>query len=424
MNVSYILLAGCLTLTALTAYPQDQNKSHFAVTSIRAGKGVKEDEASLLADRLRVELFKTRKVVMMEREQMNEILSEQGFQQSGACTDEECLVKMGQMLGVEYLVSGSIGRLGSLLMCNFRVISVVSGKVTQVVSRDISGGIEGVVNELKSVAFELVGEKRTADALKKNVPKPVVKKAVDTQPESGGEPEGEAVLEINTYPEDAEIFVDNESRGTGDMKLTLSAGIHKIYAQKDGKKTDVETVSLQEGAVEDIRVRLERPVRFSLATDFSLMLGRAKEIGPSLLLGLKIKNHFVGLNYFWGVEYIDLDSDYYSDGRDMGENYDKYAYLFGGGFLYHYVFNLANVLLVSPGVTVGFWYEEIGFEYYDYNYNYDYDNSDKHEDFYFGGPRVRLQIGYKYVYLNFDATLLIGSGGIKPLLNPGIAAYF
>jgi curli biogenesis system outer membrane secretion channel CsgG len=86
----------------------DNKKLNIAVTTIKNASGVTEGEVELLADRLRAELFNTGAVNVMEREQMQEILKEQGFQQSGACNDEACLVQMGQMLGVQKLVSGSL----------------------------------------------------------------------------------------------------------------------------------------------------------------------------------------------------------------------------------------------------------------------------------------------------------------------------
>ena len=38
---------------------------------------------------------------------MEQILVEQGFQQSG-CTTNECMVEVGKLIGVEKIVSGSI----------------------------------------------------------------------------------------------------------------------------------------------------------------------------------------------------------------------------------------------------------------------------------------------------------------------------
>ena len=63
------------------------------------GKGVSQSDASNLTDRLRDELFKTGTYVVLERGKMEEVLKEQGLQQTGIC-DTECAVEVGRLLGV------------------------------------------------------------------------------------------------------------------------------------------------------------------------------------------------------------------------------------------------------------------------------------------------------------------------------------
>jgi hypothetical protein len=142
------------------AAESESRKINHAVMPLRNADGVTAGEASLITDRLRIELFNTGKVNIMEREQMQDVLAEQGFQQSGACTDDACIVEMGQLLGVERMISGSVGRLGkTLVMLNMRVIEVQSGKLIAVVARDVKGEIEDVVNHLAGLSRELLGDK-------------------------------------------------------------------------------------------------------------------------------------------------------------------------------------------------------------------------------------------------------------------------
>ena len=63
------------------------------------GKNVSVAEASALTDRLRNELFQMGQFKIIERGQMDEILNEQAFQQTG-CVSSECAVEVGKMLGV------------------------------------------------------------------------------------------------------------------------------------------------------------------------------------------------------------------------------------------------------------------------------------------------------------------------------------
>jgi hypothetical protein len=136
-----------------------QARKAYAMLPLRNGTGVSQGEADIISDRLRAEIFNTGRVILMEREQMQSILKEQGFQHSGVCEDEACMVQIGEMLGVELLVSGSLGKLGTLYLFNVRAINVETGRIVRVVSEDIRGDIEEVVEYLGRVADKLTTEK-------------------------------------------------------------------------------------------------------------------------------------------------------------------------------------------------------------------------------------------------------------------------
>jgi hypothetical protein len=140
---------------AFTAPADAPKKETVAVMSLKGSSGITKDECELISDRLRVEFFKTGFVDVMERDQMSEILKEQGFQQSGACSNEACMIEMGQILGVQKLVTGSIGRVGSLYLLNVRMIDIKTAKITQTVSEDVKGDLEDVVGRLPGVARQL-----------------------------------------------------------------------------------------------------------------------------------------------------------------------------------------------------------------------------------------------------------------------------
>ena len=111
----------------------------------------------LLSDRLRVELFKTGKYAMIERERMESILQEHNFQMS-ACAGTECAVNVGQLLGARKMVAGGVGRIGSIYTINARIIDVETGKLERVAARDCSCPVEQLLmTVLREVAAELAG---------------------------------------------------------------------------------------------------------------------------------------------------------------------------------------------------------------------------------------------------------------------------
>jgi TolB-like protein len=132
------------------------DKLNVAVLTLKNADGVTAGEVEIISDRLCVELFNTGNINIMERSEMKSLLAEQGFQQSGVCTDEKCMVEIGRILGVQRIVAGSIGKVGSLYLVNLRLIDVSTGRVFRVISRDLNG-MDIIVSNLAGISRELVG---------------------------------------------------------------------------------------------------------------------------------------------------------------------------------------------------------------------------------------------------------------------------
>jgi len=135
--------------------------SLFAQTSIAVleleGKGLSEMEASILTDRLRHELFQTGKYRVVERKLMGEIMDEQGFQLS-ECTSTECMVEIGQMLGVDQMVGGSVSKFGTMFSVAVRMVSVETGEFLGTATYDHEGRMEDLLKYgMKVVSGKLSG---------------------------------------------------------------------------------------------------------------------------------------------------------------------------------------------------------------------------------------------------------------------------
>ena len=76
----YALCAACLLPSVLSA----EEKPTVAVLTLKNTSGVTEGETQIISDRLRVELFRTGNVHVMEREQMDVVLRER----DGRCTTQ------------------------------------------------------------------------------------------------------------------------------------------------------------------------------------------------------------------------------------------------------------------------------------------------------------------------------------------------
>jgi tetratricopeptide (TPR) repeat protein len=124
------------------------------------GKGVSDTDASALTDRLRTELYNSEHFKIVERGIMEEILNEQGFQQSGI-TSDEYFVEVGRLIGVEKIVGGSVNKVGNMYSVSAKIVSVETGEILKAVSYDHGGKLSDLMKTgMKDVALELVGQKR------------------------------------------------------------------------------------------------------------------------------------------------------------------------------------------------------------------------------------------------------------------------
>ncbi|MFQ6616214.1 MAG: CsgG/HfaB family protein [Fidelibacterota bacterium] len=120
------------------------------------GRGISALEAQTLTDRMRSELVNTGAVTVVERGQMQEVLEEQGFQQTG-CTSAECAVEVGKLLGVSEMVTGSIGKIGQSYTIDVRMFSVETGAISKSVNRTYKGEVDGLIMEIERMSWDIVG---------------------------------------------------------------------------------------------------------------------------------------------------------------------------------------------------------------------------------------------------------------------------
>jgi TolB-like protein len=105
---------------------EDKGRS-LAVSNFEA-QGVSASDAAIVSDMFRNEMVKGGSFDVVEKANMEKVLSEQAFQQTG-CTTSECAVKLGKILNVQYLVVGSFGKLMDSYVLNIRVVKVENAKV-------------------------------------------------------------------------------------------------------------------------------------------------------------------------------------------------------------------------------------------------------------------------------------------------------
>jgi curli biogenesis system outer membrane secretion channel CsgG len=109
---------------AIVKYPDSIN---MAVAEFE-GNNVSQADASTAANFLRTELVKDGHFKIVEREEMDKILSEAAFQQTG-CTDSSCAVKMGKLLNVQQMILGSVSYIMGSYVINVNIVDIETGQV-------------------------------------------------------------------------------------------------------------------------------------------------------------------------------------------------------------------------------------------------------------------------------------------------------
>lgn len=143
--VGFVILLFCNIVLA---------KENIAIMEITGT--VSKSEAGIFTDKALNLFANSGKYKVIERSMMSEILKEQEFQQTG-CTSSDCAVQVGQILGVEKIVFGSVGKLGSMYSISLRLINVATGEVIKTASHDLKGSIEDVLVEgIENVVDQLL----------------------------------------------------------------------------------------------------------------------------------------------------------------------------------------------------------------------------------------------------------------------------
>ena len=120
-----------------------------------SGGGISTGEAQALTERLRLELFNVGSFKLLERGLMEQVLQEQGFQQSG-CTDSECMVQVGNLIGVELMIGGSISKVGTVHSVSAKIFSVTTGEIVKTAQLDFRGDIgDLMLGGMRKIAEDL-----------------------------------------------------------------------------------------------------------------------------------------------------------------------------------------------------------------------------------------------------------------------------
>lgn len=125
----------------LSKYPFKD--STVAILTFDVRTGISAEEVALLADRFEVEFGKINVQKTVSRAKMKQVLELQKF--ASTCGSTECAIEAGQLLNVEYMIYGSVGRINRFNTINIYMTSVERGEVVASSTTDYEGSPEGLI---------------------------------------------------------------------------------------------------------------------------------------------------------------------------------------------------------------------------------------------------------------------------------------
>jgi TolB-like protein len=115
----------------------ENQKQRVAVVEFVDLKGNTSDFGRYLAEELITRLFQTGKFKVIERQLLNKVITEQKLSLTGII-DPASAQKLGKLLGVDAICSGSVSDLGKSLKINARLINTETGEVFAVAAGEVA----------------------------------------------------------------------------------------------------------------------------------------------------------------------------------------------------------------------------------------------------------------------------------------------
>ncbi|MFC1585365.1 PEGA domain-containing protein [Fibrobacterota bacterium] len=128
---------------------------NVAIMDLKA-MGIGDHVSSLLSEKLRSELFSSGAFTVMNREDMAKLMDERSFQRSEDCDTPECFAEIGRMLGVEKIISGSIGKLGSTYSLTIKQIDIETSKNDRIINLSEKCDEDDLFKMIEKVSRDLI----------------------------------------------------------------------------------------------------------------------------------------------------------------------------------------------------------------------------------------------------------------------------
>src|SRR5207302_3918594 len=114
----------------------ENQKRTIAVVEFSDLRGNVTDFGRFIAEELITRLYQTKKFKVIERQLLNKVIAEQKLSLTGVI-EQSAAQRLGKVLGVGAIASGTITDLGKALRVNARLIDTATGEIFAVASAEV-----------------------------------------------------------------------------------------------------------------------------------------------------------------------------------------------------------------------------------------------------------------------------------------------
>jgi TolB-like protein len=181
-------------------------KLSFAVFDLKP-TGISAATAQNLTQVLSTEVKGIEGASVVSRDDIAAILQLQDTKQRVGCDDAGCMAEIGGALGVDRLLTGDAGKVGSLYIVNLRLLDVRRGIVDSRATESFSGDEEQLLRAVRKAARDLLGLSTS----------------------------GKGQLNVTANQTASEVFLDDRSAGVTPLRVVdLGVGRHEVRVSQRG----------------------------------------------------------------------------------------------------------------------------------------------------------------------------------------------
>ena len=208
MQNPYLVLIICTVFLILPSFQSfSQETPILAVTDISVDKRIESELSLPLTDRIREIFVNSNQYQVIDRNTIDLVIEEQKFQLSDL-VDAERTVKIGKLLGAQFIVTGNLTKIENLNTMSLRIIDVETGVIVSQVSGEIDGGLNDLLELTEMLGNKIVGVKPISERI------------------------GSIYVEANM--KESEVYLDGNRKGKTPVLIEdVQKGYHLLEVKKD-----------------------------------------------------------------------------------------------------------------------------------------------------------------------------------------------